>query len=259
MNNPHLDEAATVDSDQRQTIPAIFRGWSLGFLNNPYNVPQNSTGISPSIRPLPAESPIHIVLMGHSFITKIAEALEWDKQHDQRTISDVFKLELTGIFLTLLCKSGARLEDMITWADQDFPTETPDAVVIDLGSNDLCYASTDPMKLSEDMVQVLHTWLKNGWTQAVVICQVTHRNKTNEYMEKGLETYNHEVDAYNAEIVHKLQGEKQLMTWRHEGLMSLTDEYSTDGLHPNTVEGFNKYINSIWGAIQQARHMALHS
>lgn len=211
---------------------------------------------------MPVDRSPYIQVFGHSFISRISEAL-YDKNaefhdiiishiEDWTTAFDV-EVELFGI-------SGGKFEHLKK-QERKIKKTYPDAIIVEYGTNDLCNNKMKPTHLAENMVELIQKWIDNDWTRIATICHITPRSEMTPFFaskcEKELDWFNSDVDVYNKHLVNLIKSHPKIDHWRHYGLRLSDKKVSRDGIHPNTRNGFIKYCSSLTGAILECRQKLL--
>jgi hypothetical protein len=190
------------------------------------------------------------IVMGHSFVERLREGLvsiiehveEHDKSPSNLWIDDMLKTVGNRVFL--LGEPGAHLTSL-----PQFYVETvhlyPSIIVLDIGSNDLCSKHQDPKELAKRTVIeaeiMFHVYKK---LKIVVLCGIITKYSIWPNQKK-LEDFNEDTKIYNEELKNLTFNDNRIIVWFHPGLGELNEQLSTDGTHPNTVDGFQRYSTSI--------------
>ena len=205
-----------------------------------------------------------IYLIGHSFISHIADAAEHKTTPSQHETVRKWnnKLNELEIDLEILGQGGAKFSYLEHYSEV-IKEEKPDGVVIDLGSNDLCLSKINPSKLAEDISRITEDWVRKGWIKAAVICHIAWRTtlKKSYRCDKTLDDYNRDVEKYNKHLACRLKDNPKIVHWRHKGLRhpKISAINKKDGVHPDTETGFPKYVRSLSFATRVCKNRILKS
>jgi len=141
--------------------------------------------------------------------------------------------------------SGAHVEDVargiwtIPWRG------AYSAVVVQVGSNDLCDASHTPAAVVGDILNFAAALVGFGVGQ-VIVCQILRRTSANHLKGLTVEEYNTAVDATNAML--KAQCTGLVRYWRHNHSVCGPKSLATDGTHLSD-HAMRGYVRSIIDAV----------
>ena len=75
--------------------------------------------------------------------------------------------------------------------------------------------------------------------------------------DKSLLQLNEDIDLFNHEVYRLTRKNQLIVRWKHKGMMFPVDIISTDGTHPNTIDGLWKYARSITAMCKQGKEEML--
>ena len=135
--------------------------------------------------------------------------------------------------------------------------ERPEAAIIELGSNDLCYGTPIQIIVDKLMKKLRSLLTRFRWLDALIWCQVTPRVELT-YGHKNEMKYNEDVRDFNEAMRTRIRPIDRLHHWHHRGLAEPSIELFADDVHPTTTEaGRKKYLASMsqlckWTRLNQA-------
>jgi hypothetical protein len=196
------------------------------------------------------------VIMGHSFVRNlgldIADTISknWGLTSKEKEL----RCEDIGINPFLHGVKGANIdsfEELILKSKK----LNPSIIIIDLGSNDLCYLSCKPTELARKMVakakELYNIYRDLG---LVVLCHITQKLYMWEGKgDKDINLFNTHAVRYNEKITELVRHEIGLMKWTHRGVFHISDKHTGDGTHLNTKEGKSKYKHSIINLLRSSK------
>ena len=156
---------------------------------------------------------------------------------------------------------GATVNSLINSdnALRSFLAAQPHAVIIQIGSNDLCEPTLDPASLANDIIGFSEYLCDTYGVFTVYIGHVLGRKHgwcTDRYVH-DLDTFNQKVELLNNILRDRLRGHPKIIFWKHKGLSDackLKGRLSEDGTHLND-EGFWCHYKSVRGsALHAKRH-----
>ena len=194
-------------------------------------------------------------IIGHSFVTRLHDELMRKSREEGLTWSQSLDLNHCRVTPFLKGQGGAHVHDIdnLEW----FITSIkPNAVVLEMGSNDLC-GPRELEDIATDLVARCVDILANhDEVQALIWCHVIRRNKLySDHKDKS--QYNKDVPTFNRLVVEKIKPIARLHHWKHQGFQIPSFYLLGDGVHPNTEAGMERYIQSIsrlcnWTKMNQA-------
>ena len=194
--------------------------------------------------PLHELDPVCILILGHSYVTRLMNAqLEW-MTHTGETLLESLKLEDSAIDIQFSGRPGLMIPDLF---DRTFNhmSNLPSIVVLEIGQNDLCWRRNTPEKmihaLYEQIEAMFHVF---EYLETVTVCQALQKHSMKKG-DKKLEIVNDHIEAFNYQFLLLTRKDTRIIRWPHKGLRILTEETTTDGTHPDTVGGYLQYLRSI--------------
>lgn len=122
---------------------------------------------------------------------------------------------------------------------------SPDSVVIDLGSNDLCSSKTTTEEVVHSIVDLALRVSRIPGVRHVLVCSITPRL----FMKPD---FNHKVSKANRLLSNTLEGMSNVHFWQHRSMTkNHTRLFTHDGFHFNDT-GMLRYYRSIRGAVMKA-------
>ena len=184
-----------------------------------------------------------IIVFGHSLVRRLRDFTVQDKQYNLNLDKDVYSI----FWVT---RGGLHLENL----DDEVETVKdlkPDALILDLGANDLDGKDADPQFVAKQVINLavyLADLTKHG---VVFVVQAYHRLKPRtENYETTLPVFN----AYLKEGCEQATCEHyRIIYWPHRNLTQNWEQFMLpDGIHFN-VTGLQRYRRSIRGAVLKAK------
>jgi lysophospholipase L1-like esterase len=197
--------------------------------------------------------PIDTLLMGHSFINNldndIKRHLKRNKRSSKARVMDCEDINVTPHFNGLSGATMKRFDELIVKPE----TLNPKIIILEMGSNDLCWESCQPTKLAETMVNKAAS-LFNVYSnlELIAICHITQKLSISKG-DKKVEKFNTQAVVYNEKLTELVRNEIGLIKWTHRGVAHMSDELTNDGTHLNTGEGAYKYFSSLCNAIKSTK------
>ena len=185
-------------------------------------------------------------IVGHSFVTRLLKELT-KKYKAGGSWSQ--SLDILGYRTSLFIKGTSGLTiDRFNEITEYLKEIQPDAVIIELGSNDICKEEENMFKLAYKLFSELTNLLKEVPSiQSIVWCHVTPRLRIIR-SKKKLKDYNKDVHDFNRLMKGRTNCMERAHHWRHRGLTRPTWLLMEDGLHPDTNLGLFRYLKSIGAA-----------
>lgn len=153
-------------------------------------------------------------------------------------------------------KSGATFDSFVNndGVLMSFLQTAPHIVILQLGSNDLCNQSVDPVILVSDLIEFGKHLCSRYQVSRVYLCQLFRRKEghcTDRFVS-DLEWYNHRLSVFNETLRTELLDNPKVKYWKHIGLINDVESYlSVDGCHLSD-SGLYKHFRSIRGAVIDA-------
>ena len=194
--------------------------------------------------PLHLLDPICVLLLGHSYVTRYMNAqLEW-MTHTGETLLESVNLEDSLIDLQFTGRPGLMVRDIFQLMYKHI-RDLPSVVVLEIGQNDLCWRRNKPLQLAHDLYDEIHGMFHIfEYLEMVTVCQPIQKHKMTRG-DKPKEKLNEDIVAFNYEFLKLTRKDTRILRWPHKKFKILTPLTSTDGTHPNTVEGYWLYQQSI--------------
>ena len=182
-------------------------------------------------------------ITGHSFARRLVTVLE-ERANQGTPWEETLQLHDSRIHIVAKGFGGAYVRHFHRIREY-VEDEEPDAIILELGSNDLT-ENVDIEDLSNTLIMRCKHLLRNHrWIQALIWCQVTPRTQL-ENSPLALEDYNTLVAQFNQLMREKIRHVNKLHHWHHQGLTQPDPLLTPDGIHPTTSDGgTNKYLRSI--------------
>ena len=128
---------------------------------------------------------------------------------------------------------------------------SPDAVVLDLGSNDLCDGSATTESTVLSIVDLALRIARIPGVRHVLVCSIIPRL----FVPNWKPNFNTNVQDTNRLLAKFLEGLPNVHFWRHRSFaLNHTKLFSHDGFHFNDA-GMLRYYRSIRGAVMKAYKM----
>eukprot|EP00057_Strongylocentrotus_purpuratus_P010762 XP_011665236.1 PREDICTED: uncharacterized protein LOC105438741 [Strongylocentrotus purpuratus] len=192
------------------------------------------------------EPPVVLVL-GHSYISRLNQYIARDPKRDN------LSLEKSSV-LSFMYDVGHDQPGSVFSASSQLDLVwnlSPDAVVLDLGSNDLCdgRATTESTMLS--IVDLALRIARIPGVRHVLVCSIIPRL----FVPNWKPNFNANVQDTNRLLAKFLEGLPNVHFWRHRSFaLNHTRLFSSDGFHFNDA-GMLRYYRSVRGAVMKAYKM----
>ena len=192
------------------------------------------------------EPPVVLVL-GHSYISRLNQYIARDPRRDNLALKK-------SSALTFMVDVGHDQPGSVFSASSQLDLVwnlSPDAVVLDLGSNDLCDwgATTESTVLS--IVDLALRISRIPGVRHVLVCSIIPRL----FVPNWKPNFNTNVQDTNRLLAKFLEGMSNVHFWRHRSFsLNHGKLFSQDGFHFNDA-GMLRYYRSIRGAVMKAYKM----
>ena len=190
------------------------------------------------------EPPVVLVL-GHSFISRLNHFISRDPSKDN------LALEKTSVLSFMFDVGHDNQPGNIFSASSqlDLVWElSPDAVVLDIGSNDLCDRWSTPETTMAAIVDLALRITRIPSVRHVLVCEIIPRL----FLPKWKPNYNAHVHETNRLLATVLEGLPNVHFWRHRSFSQIPRKlFLQDGFHLNDV-GMLRYYRTIRGAVMKA-------
>ena len=183
-----------------------------------------------------------VLIMGHSYVRRLVEHLQRYRQHNLGLQPDQY-------FVQFAFRGGAHL-DFLKAPDtlRTVRRIRPSLVLLEIGTNDLSLASTNPLILAAAVFQFARRLIDEFQVTRVVVCQIVHRFPGPRFTFPYA-GFNEAVDAYNAELQRLAAGSAgSVVFWRHPRMQLQVQRFIVDGVHFNFA-GMKKHLNSLKHAV----------
>ena len=191
---------------------------------------------------------------GHLFLRRFSEFIDNSQPNDlyHRDLQLVHTCDVE------ICGTGGRTVDKtIRFELNTIRGTAPNAVVLQMGSNDACEKDSEAETIASSLVALTELLISEWKLEFIVVCQILPRKRP------PFEEYNDRVRQINTLVREVLLHIKRAKFWRHRGLIDpSTDIYLADGIHLN--EGGNRalyksYRGAILFALSELRkYQSLH-
>jgi len=122
----------------------------------------------------------------------------------------------------------------------------PDFVIIDVGTNDLAAGAT-PLSVASTLFEVCTSLILHHAVLHVTLCSALYRDSN---IHTTPQLFKHNVNLFNTILSDLCFVDPQIDYHTHRGFWaSPIEEWSRDGIHPNTSVGRQKYKTSIRSAV----------
>lgn len=190
------------------------------------------------------EPPVVLVL-GHSYISRLNHFISRDPTRDN------LALEKSSV-LSFMFDVGHDNQpgNVFSASSQlDLVWElSPDAVVLDLGSNDLCNSGSTPETTTMAIIDLALRISRIPGVRHVLTCEIIPRL----FVPKWKPHYNAHVHETNRLLAKSLECLPNVHFWRHRSFSTIPRKFfSQDGKHLNEA-GMLRYYRTIRGAVMKA-------
>ena len=189
-------------------------------------------------------APSITLVTGHSFADRLRTTLNKISRARRQPWRQILNLEGVKVEPMASGFGGAYINDF--WRMEDYIDDCrPDAVILELGGNDLCFGETLE-ETAKKLVEKCRKCLENRpWLKELIWCQLIPRRKIYSRY-KDTEQYNEDVVKFNKIVREMIRGIARLHHWKHGGFQKPTTEVLKDGTHPTTAKlGTTRYLASI--------------
>ncbi|XP_061194948.1 uncharacterized protein LOC133203116 [Saccostrea echinata] len=189
-------------------------------------------------------APLHVLVMGHSFIRRLRDYVFTDGDNTNlRLQGDQFEVEFRAA-------GGLTIHRMASDGRFTSFERIPDIVFLQIGGNDLDNGR-DVKTVTRDIISYGNFLVKGCSVQSVIIGQVIWRKRTNSYNAKVIEL--------NNALKHWVQqhADANIIFHHHHGFWSSNFDFlSSDGVHikcsHTDKRHMHKYMQSVKRAILRA-------
>jgi hypothetical protein len=190
-----------------------------------------------------AEKDVTVAIIGHSFCKHLSRKIAMAKITENKTWNEVLEIP-NGFQARVFGMTGAQrfqFRDLEAYARGN----RAHYVVVELGSNDLCYLGGAQRICDELLQKVLMMMLRMPRIQKTYLCHATPRIKMREDAVWEKDDFNLRVEEFNNRIDYHTTQHAAVESWSHEGLGNPDENlFDEQGVHPFN-EGMELYLNSI--------------
>lgn len=192
--------------------------------------------------------PTKILVQGHSFISRLKDFI--NANQDNYSLS--LNLDPNEFLFTYSGKPGGRVAHL--YSDVCLASCTPNIVVLQIGSYDLCNSNISPEEVASAIIQYIEYLSNVIHVQHVIVMQILHRLPPSVPVRYFVDIplFNQKVDETNYILRQYISGNRHFVTsGKHKGLYeqaALQQALSPDGVHLNE-DGYCKYFRNIRAAI----------
>ena len=111
------------------------------------------------------------LILGHSFVRNLKNFIGSNLSSFNYTL----KLDPKEVMIQFSGKSGANIESLKELQLGDVQDFEPELVILDIGTNDLCLSTCDPVKLASAIVGLVDFLISDFNVKHVVVLQILHR------------------------------------------------------------------------------------
>ena len=195
------------------------------------------------------EKPRALVL-GHSFVRRLKDFAAQNHSDGPYDLN----LGLSNVCSIIFHGIGGRTVDKLIRNDLDkIRSASPNIVVLELGSNDLCDKDSDPETIALSIVALAELLITELSLRIVAVCEVTARQN------EPFAGYNVKAALLNSHLRESLRVIPAAKCWHHRGLINPTNNavYAPDGIRLNYLEYkalYRSYRGAILWALSQVKH-----
>ena len=196
-------------------------------------------------------APDKILVMGHSFIRRFTYFLSHSQDHSAN-----LNLDVRSCFIKYSGIPGGTVAKFNDRQLAEVRRESPDLVVLQIGSNDLCDYDISVSKVVHNILSLVDNLHNSYHVQQVIIMQILHRHipRNRRKIRPGfnMDVFNERVDAANQCLKSEVVNRQYATYWKHKGLCVkelLEAALCDDGVHLNNHIGYKKFFKNIRAAI----------
>ena len=179
-----------------------------------------------------AADDVRVMILGHSFVKRFDESCF------------VSNLGIGNVVLNVHGVGGRTVEKVRRYDMEDVRRFSPQIIVLEIGSNDLCDPNVDVDVFVSSVVEFCDFLLSSvASVKFICVCEVIRRKWTSGV---PLQLYNTNVAAYNIKLKEVMGSKPTIKVWRHRGFqneINLDRHLLGDGVHPNADGLFNLYLS----------------
>ena len=198
-------------------------------------------------------------IVGHSFVTRLQQFIRRNPG-----LSANMNLRPDQCSITFSGNPGGTIPRLRRDQLPAIRGSSPDIVVLQIGSNDLCDMSISPQTVLDSILDLVASIHNSANVHRVVVMQLLHRHEPRSRIRRrhsisDFNVYNSRVDFVNTGLMHFLRAHPFASFGKQTGLWNPTQleaALSDDGTHLNNFVGHRKYFNNVRAAIIAAlRHL----
>ena len=175
----------------------------------------------------------NVSIVGHSFVRRFNDGLKRTRRSPKQQLglnNSVGSIYISG-------KGGAMADQILS----NYAPASTDILILDLGTNDLC-GSFDGATLAEKVTQYLEEYIERYPNlKLIYIFEIVERLRTRNISKKE---FDYERFVYNRKMSELASCSSIIHFRKQEGLTRI-NQWSNDGIHPNTAYGSNQYMMNI--------------
>jgi lysophospholipase L1-like esterase len=194
-----------------------------------------------------------VVIIGHSFIRRLENYVEASDTRGNLGLSN------NRFQVSFVHRSGMLLTDLDHYV-QELKALCPDAVLIDVGGNDLDNNRRPVSELVQHLAQFCKMLKQTCGIKVVVVLEVPFRRRVCRGNWESVEALNRAISVFNSECKAfcGARGNRQSHTrfCHHVGMVVDWPKYLLpDGVHLNAL-GMSKYYKSVQSTVIRAASLA---
>ncbi len=196
-------------------------------------------------------------IAGDSFVSHLEAFIGVESQKDDSIIKENLGLDPDSVMITWHGVGGRTVRKFLEFDLPGIADLNVEAVVMQIGSNDLCDHDMTPEILLERVQLELLPHLHHKGIQVVMLCQVLRR-KSPPRSGLPLEIYNSRVDTFNKLLESTFSEHYLAHYWPHISIFScgkVNRIWRHDGVHLNWQHGQKPFYRSVRGAAIKARDL----
>ena len=174
-----------------------------------------------------------VLILGHSFVRRLQKYLVETEGDNSLQLCQFNSIRFCGL-------SGAVVSDL--WSKLALVREvTPDIVLLEIGSNDLCDQNVSPRKFVTELQEFVQTLVTSCCVKRVIISQIFYRGPGYHPRrnQRNLKAYNLTVFNTNQKLqqtFYQSRRHRSVIYYRHRGIWKDFHQYLlADGVHLNPV------------------------
>ena len=185
------------------------------------------------------------LLLGHSFVNNFKKFIRSNPSEFNFTLN----LDPKEVMIQFSGSPGANVESLKSSQLSIVEDFEPELVILDIGTNDLCFTNADPIKLASTIDNLVDTLIRDYHVQHVVVIQILHRFHPSRPTRRHIDIkkFNKDVDTCNELLAEKLSGKENCKLWWHKGFWGANRRrmIDSDGVHFSKPIGQRKYYYNL--------------